>query len=351
MSQIADPPLLRVSDLKVHFPLPRPHPFAPQRTVHAVDGVSFALPRRTTFGIVGESGSGKTTTALAVMQLITATSGSIELDGTDLTTLSGEPLRRARRRFQMIFQDPYSSLNPRTRVGDIVREPLDLMDVGAPAERADRVTELFRRVGLRPEQLALFPHQFSGGQRQRVGIARALASRPDLIVCDEPVSALDVAIQAQTLNLLVELQRDFGLSYLFISHDLRVVQYLCDQIAVMYLGRIVELTDRNSLFAQPLHPYTWALLSAVPGASSERRQRVRLQGDPPSPIMLPRGCRFAGRCPFAEDRCRREEPQLRQVAGGRSVACHLVTDSGDAPHHALPADVDNPVQGQVASVA
>jgi peptide/nickel transport system ATP-binding protein len=326
--------LLNVKDLKVHFPLPRRHPFAEAAQVHAVDGVSFEIRRRRTFGIVGESGSGKTTTALAVMQLIKATSGLVEFDGTNLTELTGAALRQARRRFQIIFQDPYSSLNPRMTAGAIVREPLELMRVGTPAERAEHVAELFRRVGLRPEQLALFPHQFSGGQRQRIGIARALASRPDLIVCDEPVSALDVAIQAQTLNLLVELQREFGLSYLFISHDLRVVQYLCDDIAVMYLGRIVELTDRANLFRRPLHPYTWALLSAVPGAGGRRRERVRLEGDPPSPIKLPPGCRFSGRCPFAEERCRREEPPLRAVAGGQKVACHLVGDDGVGPHHA-----------------
>ena len=326
--------LLNVKDLKVHFPLPRRHPFAEAAQVHAVDGVSFEIRRRRTFGIVGESGSGKTTTALAVMQLIKATSGLVEFDGTNLTELTGAALRQARRRFQIIFQDPYSSLNPRMTAGAIVREPLELMRVGTPAERAEHVAELFRRVGLRPEQLALFPHQFSGGQRQRIGIARALASRPDLIVCDEPVSALDVAIQAQTLNLLVELQREFGLSYLFISHDLRVVQYLCDDIAVMYLGRIVELTDRANLFRRPLHPYTWALLSAVPGAGGRRRERVRLEGDPPVPIKLPPGCRFSGRCPFVEERCRREEPPLRAVAGGQKVACHLVGDDGVGPHHA-----------------
>ena len=324
--------LLRVSDLKVHFPVRRRSPFAPRRQVHAVDGVSFEVPRGRSFGIVGESGSGKTTTALAVMRLVPVTGGRIEFDGTDLTALDGEALRRARRRFQMVFQDPYSSLNPRLTAGAIVREPLDLMDVGTPAERTARVAELFRRVGLRPEQQALFPHQFSGGQRQRIGIARALATRPDLIVCDEPVSALDVAIQAQILNLLVELQREYGLSYLFISHDLGVVRHMCDEIAVMYLGRIVEMADRAALFRRPLHPYTWALLSAVPGLGG-RSGRVRLEGDPPSPIELPPGCRFAGRCPFAEERCRREEPMLRPVAGGRKVACHRVTPDGVGPQH------------------
>lgn len=334
MSQANEAPLLRVTDLKVHFSLPRQRMFGSIEKVRAVDGVSFEVARGKTYGIVGESGSGKTTTAMAAIQLTRLTSGSVEFDGMELTTLIPDALRKARRRFQIIFQDPYSSLNPRSRAGQIVREPLDLMDVGRPEERRARVEELFRRVGLRPEHLDLFPHQFSGGQRQRIGIARALASQPDLIVCDEPVSALDVAIQAQTLNLLVELQQEFGLSYLFISHDLRVVQYLCDEIAIMYLGRIVEKTDRATLFERPLHPYTWALLSAVPGAKGRGGGRVRLEGDPPSPIRLPPGCRFAGRCPFAEDRCRREEPELRRVHNGQQVACHLVTDAGVGPHAA-----------------
>jgi peptide/nickel transport system ATP-binding protein len=247
-------------------------------------------------------------------------------------------LRQLRRRFQMIFQDPFSSLNPRTRAGAIVREPLDLMAVGNPRERADRVAELFAAVGLRPDQQQLFPHQFSGGQRQRIGIARALATHPDLIVCDEPVSALDVAIRSQILNLLVRLQREFGLAYLFISHDLGVVQYMCDDIAVMYLGRIIELTDRVALFRRPLHPYTWTLLSAIPGAlagAGATRQRVRLRGDPPSAINPPSGCHFSPRCPFAEPRCRAESPALREVTRGQWVACHLVDASGAAPHEAV----------------
>ncbi|MFI4997224.1 MAG: ABC transporter ATP-binding protein [Hyphomicrobiales bacterium] len=308
-------------------------PFAPAKRVHAVDGIGFDVRRGSTFGIVGESGSGKTTTALAVMRLQPATGGKIEFDGEDLLALEGEALRRSRRRFQMIFQDPYSSLNPRLRAGAIVREPLDLMDVGAPSEREARVSETFESVGLRPEQQSLFPHQFSGGQRQRIAIARALATRPDLIVCDEPVSALDLAIQAQVLNLLVRLQRRYRLTFLFISHDLGIIQHICDELAVMYLGRIVEMSGRASLFRRPLHPYTWALLSAVPGIGRSA-DRVRLAGDPPSPIDLPPGCRFAGRCPFAEERCRREEPALRPVADGQLVACHLVSDDGVAPHHA-----------------
>lgn len=330
--------LLSVRDLKVHFPLGRRRLFSGGGVVHAVDGMSFEVPRGTTFGLVGESGSGKSTTALAVMRLVPITAGQVILDGEDITRVEGEALRTIRRRLQIIFQDPYSSLNPRMRAGQIVREPMDLMDVGDAASRDARVGDLFRRVGLRPEQQALFPHQFSGGQRQRIGVARALASQPDLIVCDEPVSALDVAIQAQILNLLRELQQDFGLTYLFISHDLGVVQYVCDEIAVMYLGQIVEQADRLSLFTRPLHPYTWALLSAVPSANTRDRARagrIRLEGDPPSPIVLPHGCRFAGRCPFAEERCHREVPALRPIGGGgHRVACHLVTADGVAPHMA-----------------
>ncbi|MCP5373695.1 MAG: ABC transporter ATP-binding protein [Hyphomicrobiales bacterium] len=327
--------LLEVSGLKVHFPLPRKNLMTPGGTVHAVDGINYNVRRGSTFGIVGESGSGKTTAALAAMRLVPITAGSIRLDGTEMTTLEGDALRAMRRKIQIVFQDPYSSLNPRMRAGAIVREPMDLMDVGSPDERDRRVAELFRRVGLRPEQVALFPHQFSGGQRQRIGVARALATQPELIVCDEPVSALDVAIQAQILNLLRELQRDFGLTYLFISHDLGVVQYICDDIAVMYLGEIVEQSDRISLFSTPLHPYTWALISAVPSArhrKGEEDNRVRLQGDPPSPIDPPPGCHFAPRCPFAEDRCHREKPSLREVKAGHLVSCHLVGEDCVPPH-------------------
>ena len=327
--------LLEVRDLKVHFRLPRRNMLTPGGTVHAVDGISYKVRRGSTFGIVGESGSGKTTAALAAMRLVPITGGSIKLDGVEMTTLAGDALRELRRKIQIVFQDPYSSLNPRMRAGAIVREPMDLMGVGEPGERDGRVAELFRRVGLRPEQTALFPHQFSGGQRQRIGVARALATQPELIVCDEPVSALDVAIQAQILNLLRELQDGFGLTYLFISHDLGVVQHICDDIAVMYLGEIVEQSDRISLFTLPLHPYTWALISAVPSArrrTSGKDSRVRLQGDPPNPIDPPPGCRFAPRCPFAVDRCRREKPALREVRKGHLVSCHLVGDDCVPPH-------------------
>jgi len=338
MSASADQPLLRVDDLKVHFPLARKSLFGEPSAVHAVDGVSFDVTRGTTFGIVGESGSGKTTAALAVMRLVPITGGTIELDGDDLANAQGTGLRALRRKVQIIFQDPYSSLNPRMRAGAIVREPMDLMAVGEPAVRDDAVAELFAKVGLRPEQRALFPHQFSGGQRQRIGVARALASRPELVVCDEPVSALDVAIQAQILNLLRQLQGEFGLTYLFISHDLGVVQYICDEIAVMYLGQFVEQADRISLFKRPLHPYTWALISAVPSADSKRRKqsrRVQLQGDPPSPIDLPSGCRFASRCPFAVAQCHELAPQLRSFADGHLAACDLIDDNGVPPHEKL----------------
>ncbi|MFP6747414.1 MAG: ABC transporter ATP-binding protein [Alphaproteobacteria bacterium] len=326
--------LLSIEGLKVHFPIKKRNFLAAKSFVHAVDGIDLKIAKGKTFGIVGESGSGKTTTALAVMRLVPITAGAITLGELRLDRLEGEELRRARRHMQIIFQDPYSSLNPRVRAGAIVREPMDLMDVGEKSERENLVAELFRQVGLRPEQQALFPHQFSGGQRQRIGVARAIASQPDLVVCDEPVSALDVAIQAQIINLLRKLQSELGLTYLFISHDLGVVQYICDDIAVMYLGKVVEQGDRISLFREPMHPYTWALLSAVPSADPALRdqgRRIRLQGDPPSPIDPPGGCRFAGRCPFAEARCRDEEPLLRDIAGGHLVACHLVGDDGSTP--------------------
>lgn len=322
MTEIA----LRVEDLKVHFGGKKGLFSGGSKTVHAVDGVSFDVPAGTTFGIVGESGSGKSTTALAIMRLVHITDGRVALRETEISTLEGEDLRDARSRFQIVFQDPYSSLDPRKRAGAIVREPLDLMQIGTPAERGEKVHELFAQVGLRPEQQALFPHQFSGGQRQRLGLARALSTRPELIVCDEPVSALDVAIQAQILNLMADLQKEIGLTYLFISHDLGVVQHLCDNVAVMYLGQIVEMADRVTLFTNPRHPYTKALLEAVPtvtGNKGNRRDRVRLKGDPPSPINLPKGCRFASRCPIAEARCHETAPPLEEKADGHKIACFL----------------------------
>ena len=331
-------PLLKVDGLKVHYPVPKPGWFQPASVVHAVDGVSFSVKRGSTFGVVGESGSGKTTVALAVTRLAPVTGGSITLDGEDLGGAQGEKLRALRRKVQIMFQDPYSSLNPRVRVGAIVRESMDLMNIGAPDERDDAVAELFEKVGLRAEQTALFPHQFSGGQRKRVGIARSLASRPDLVICDEQVSALDVAIQAQILNLLGRLQDDFGLTYLFISHDLGVVQHICDEIAVMYLAQFVEQADRTQFFRRPLHPYTWALISAVPSADlqhAERGRRVNLEGDPPSPIDLPPGCRFAGRCPFAQEQCHKHIPEFRDFGDGHRAACHLIDENGVPPQDKL----------------
>ena len=317
---------LTVEDLKVHFGGQKSLLSRNKPVVHAVDGVSFTVPAGKTFGVVGESGSGKTTTALAIMRLVPITHGRVTLGGTVISDLAKEELRAARRQFQIVFQDPYSSLDPRKRAGEIVREPLDLMHIRTPRERDGMVAELFAQVGLRPEQQALFPHQFSGGQRQRVGLARALSTTPDLIVCDEPVSALDVAIQAQILNLMARLQRDLGLTYLFISHDLGVVQHICDEIAVMYLGQIVEQADRVTLFTSPRHPYTKALLAAVPtvhGNKRDRRSRVRLQGDPPSPVNLPAGCRFASRCPMVEERCRQSSPPLEDRGGNHRVACFV----------------------------
>jgi peptide/nickel transport system ATP-binding protein len=277
--------------------------------------------------IVGESGSGKTTLALAIARLVPVASGEIQMGDIDLLSLTGESLRTHRQNMQFIFQDPYSSLNPRLRAQDIVREPLDRLAIGSVDSRNQRVQEMFEQVGLRQDQLRLFPHQFSGGQRQRIGIARAIASRPSLVICDEPVSALDVGVQAQILNLLRRLQKDLNLTYLFISHDLGVVQHMCDSIAVMYMGKIVEESDRESLFNNPLHPYTRALLSAVPSADPSRRnreQRITISGDPPNPIDLPPGCRFASRCPMVEERCKSVEPILTSREQSHQVACHLV---------------------------
>ncbi len=327
-------PLLCVRGLKVHFRGRRGNPLRTPEVVHAVDGIDFDVPRGRALALVGESGSGKTTTALAVMRLVPITAGTIRLGDDELSALDGSELRRVRRRLQIVFQDPYSSLNPRQRAGSIVRAPLDLMRIGTPAQREARVTELFAAVGLRPEQRFLFPHQFSGGQRQRINIARALATNPDLVVCDEPVSALDVAIRAQILNLLRRLQSELGLTYLFISHDMAVVEYICDEVAVMYLGQIVERAPRRAFFARPLHPYSVALMSAVPTVHAGRAraaQRIRLAGDPPSPITLPSGCRFSGRCPAAIERCRNEPPALREIAPSRWVRCHLVTGPDAAP--------------------
>ena len=314
--------LLSVRDLTVRFPIRRG--WGRKAWLTAVDGVSFDIDAGRTLAIVGESGSGKTTAALAVARLVVAQAGDVRLDGAPFLTLEGEALRRARAQVQVIFQDPYSSLNPRLRAAAIVREPMDSLGTLPPADRPARVAELFAQVGLRPEQMHLFPHQFSGGQRQRIGIARALATNPKLIICDEAVSALDVAVQAQILNLLRRLQADLGLTYLFISHDLGVVQHMCDDIAVMYMGRIVEQGDRLSVFNAAQHPYTQALLSAVPSVDRARRRqgnRMLIPGDPPDPLNLPQGCNFASRCPRVQDRCRAEAPALDR-AGVHLAACH-----------------------------
>ena len=329
--------LLQVRDLRVHYPL-KNGLLQPKTVLKAVDGVSFDIERGRTFGIVGESGSGKSTTALAVMRLAPVTAGHVQLGDARISTLEGEALRLQRKRFQMVFQDPFASLNPRVRAGQAIRDALDLMDVGSPAERDDLARTLFMQAGLRPEQMQLFPHQFSGGQRQRIALARALAGRPELLVCDEPVSALDVAIQAQILNLMQRLQKELGLTYLFISHDLGVIRHMCDDIAVMYLGQFVERAPREDLFDKPLHPYTLALWSAAPSMDArgqKRKLRIRLQGDPPSPLNVPSGCRFASRCPFAEEACRASPPPLREVLPGHHVACHRVSDTGQ-PLYPLP---------------
>jgi peptide/nickel transport system ATP-binding protein len=317
--------LLQVEDLRTHFRLPKPHLLAPASTVHAADGVTFGVERGKTFGLVGESGCGKTTTALTILRLVEPTSGVIRFDGVDVARARAEEMRLLRRRMQIIFQDPYSSLNPRATAGDIVAGPLKIQKIGNARERSERVAELLRLVGLRPEQKNAFPHQFSGGQRQRVSVARALASEPELVVCDEPVSALDVAIQAQILNLLARLQEELNLTYLFISHDMAVVQHICDTVAVMYLGRIVEQAGRRPLFREPFHPYTKALLNAVPKLENAGggRSKYRLGGSPPSPIHPPAGCRFHTRCPDCMPICREQTPQFKEIAPEHFAACHL----------------------------
>jgi oligopeptide/dipeptide ABC transporter ATP-binding protein len=324
-----DAPLLEVTDLKKHFPIYKGVFSKVSGQVYAVDGVSFSIGRGETLGLVGESGCGKSTVGRTLLRLLEPTSGTVRIGGEDITHLDGPHLLPYRRRMQMIYQDPYASLNPRMTAGEIVGEPMVVHQSGTPAERRARVASLFARVGLRPEALNSYPHEFSGGQRQRIGIARALALNPELIVGDEPVSALDVSIQAQIINLLMDLQDEFGLSYLFVAHDLAVVEHISHRVAVMYLGRIVEMTDRQSLFEMPLHPYTEALLSAVPipKASARARKRVILTGDVPSPINPPPGCHFHARCPYAMPRCKVEVPALREVVPGHVAACHL-HDSG-----------------------
>ena len=321
----ANAPVVEVKGLKKHFPIHKGFFSRVAGQVYAVDGVSFHINRGETLGLVGESGCGKSTVGRTLMKLLEPTAGQIEVNGEDITGLDTDAMMPYRRQMQMIYQDPYASLNPRMTVGDIVGEPMLIHRVAAGKERKDLVAALFERVGLRPELMNSYPHEFSGGQRQRIGIARALSLSPELIVGDEPVSALDVSIQAQIINLLMDLQDELKLTYLFVAHDLAVVEHISHRVAVMYLGRIVEMTDKTSLFDMPLHPYTEALLSAVPvpKARARGRKRVILQGDVPSPINPPPGCHFHARCPYAMKRCRSEAPPLREVVPGHVTACHL----------------------------
>lgn len=323
--------LLEVKNLKVHFPIRRGLMRRQVGAVRAVDDVSFAVYEGETLGLVGESGCGKSTTGLTVLNLLPATAGQVFFRGQEVSRLPESQMRPLRRHMMMVFQDPYSSLNPRMTVGSIIGEPLGVHQIGQSAEREDRVQELLRLVGLNPAFINRYPHEFSGGQRQRIGLARALATTPAFVVADEPISALDVSIQAQVVNLMGDLKAQLGLTYLFISHDLSMVRYISDRVAVMYLGKIVELGSRDGIFGHPLHPYTRALLSAVPSANprlERQRRRIILEGDVPSPAKPPSGCRFHPRCAFATDICRQEEPTLRVLAGSQAAAQHV------ACHHA-----------------
>ncbi|MBX3065342.1 MAG: dipeptide ABC transporter ATP-binding protein [Anaerolineae bacterium] len=321
--------LLRVRGLKKYFPINSGLLIQRQvAAIKAVDGLDFDVFKGETLGLVGESGCGKSTTGRTILQLYRPTEGSVEFEGTDLAKIKGEPLRKMRKKMQMIFQDPYASLNPRMTVGRIIAEPLEVHNVGTNRERTERVQYLLERVGLNPYFINRYPHEFSGGQRQRIGIARALALNPTLIVADEPISALDVSIQAQVVNLLQDLQQELGLTYLFIAHDLSMVRHLCDRVAVMYLGKIVELAPSEELYTNPLHPYTQALLSAVPipdPMEERKRTRIILKGDVPSPANPPIGCNFNTRCPVAINTCFKDEPVLTEVLPNHWVACHRVS--------------------------
>ena len=319
----ADAPLLRVEDLRKHYPLAVRGFGSKHATVRAVDGISFTLARGRTLGLVGESGCGKSTAGKAILRLLEPTSGRVTLDGVDVTALPPRALHAERRNMQVIFQDPYASLNPRMTAAAIVTEPMANYGLLTRRGRAERVAELFDRVGLRPDQMDRYPSQFSGGQRQRLGIARALALSPKLVVGDEPVSALDVSVQAQVINLMVRLQDELGLSYVFIAHDLAVVRHISDQVAVMYLGRIVEMADVATVFGAPAHPYTRLLLASVPSVRARGTRLKLVRGEPPSAAAPPPGCHFHPRCPEAVERCRVETPLLREVGPGQLAACHL----------------------------
>lgn len=320
--------LLQVRNLKKHFPITRGVILRREEgVVKAVDGITFDIRQGETFGLVGESGCGKSTTGRTILRLHQPTDGEVLFKGEDLAHISNEQMRRHRRDLQIIFQDPYASLNPRMTVGNIIAEPLQVHNIGTRKDRLERVQALLQLVGLNPYFINRYPHEFSGGQRQRIGVARALALEPEFIVCDEPISALDVSIQAQVVNLLMELQEKLGLTYLFIAHDLSMVRHISDRVAVMYLGKVMELADRDELYENPLHPYTQSLLSAIPVADpvkEKKRQRIILEGDVPSPANPPTGCQFHTRCPLAVEICKNVEPEWREVSDGHWVYCHLV---------------------------